>query len=166
LSLGILLVACATMAEAVLVPAACAGRVQEFGKPARGKDCDRCMVQATFAQKIRDTGAAMEFIELKNGVGILYTAPDAREVSRVQRAAEWARDELERIGEDPADHHLCSYCKASLAVFSKVKREVVRTGQGALFLMRSDDPDAVRALKKLMANAQRADAPAPPAPTR
>jgi hypothetical protein len=108
----------------------------------------------------------MEFIELKNGVGILYTARDGREVARVQRAAEWARDELERIGEDPAHHHLCSYCKASLGVFSKVRREVVRTGQGALFLMRSDDPGAVRALKNLMAKAQRADVAAPEAPSR
>jgi hypothetical protein len=157
-------VLCAVSLAAVTT--ASAGRIQEFGSPHKGPDCDRCTVQATFAQKVRDSGSSMEFLELKNGIGILYSTNDPRNVTRLQRAAEWARSELQRISEAPEGYHLCSYCKASLAVFSKVNREVVRTSQGALFLMRSDDPDAVRALRQQMAKYQQGNTLAPPAPSR
>jgi hypothetical protein len=156
-----LLVVCAVAAR----PAG-AGKVQETGPPVRMQGCDRCTVQASFAEKIRSLGATIELVELKNGVGVLYATEDPRNVARVQKAAEWAKQELQAIAEDPGNYQLCSYCKATIAVFSKVDREVVRTGQGALFLMRSDDPEAVRALKTLMTKSQKKMEARPPAPSR
>ena len=142
-----------------------AEKVQEVGPPIPEQGCTRCSVQAVFAEKIRGVGATIEFMELKNGVGVLYSAEDPRNVGRVQKAAEWAKHELQAIAEDPDHYRLCSYCKATMAVFSKVDREVVRTSQGAIFLMRSDDPEAVRALKTLMSKSQ-PKKDRPPAPSR
>jgi hypothetical protein len=150
---------------AVAARPARAGKVQEIGPPMRTQECARCNVQAVFAEKIRGMGAAMEFVELKNGVGVLYTVEDPRDVPRVQRAAEWAKQELQSVSEDSDHYQLCSYCKATIAVFSKVDREVVRTAQGALFLMRSADPEAVKALKGLMTKSQKREVRAP-APSR
>jgi hypothetical protein len=162
LAAWLLLAVCA----AASVPA-WAGKVQETGPPYPMKthDCTRCNVQAVFAEKIRGMGASIEFVELKNGVGVLYSVEDPHDVPRVQRAAEWARNELQSIADEPDHYQLCSYCKATMAVFSKVNREVVRTTQGALFLMRSEDPEAVRALRGLMTKAQKREATAP-APSR
>lgn len=143
-----------------------AGRVSVVAGPPTQKnwDCDRCNVQALFMRRMRECSVSMEMIDLKNGVGILYSTDDPRYVPRVQKNAEWARDELKRISLDPDHVHLCSYCKASRAVFSKVDREVVRTAQGALFLMRSEDPEAVRALREMVAKARAKEAS--PAPSR
>lgn len=156
-----LLVLCALAAR----PAG-AGKVQEAGPPVRQQGCSRCTIQGIFAEKIRGLGATIEFVELKNGVGVLYSTSDPRDVPRVQKAAEWAKQELQAIADDPDHYQLCSYCKATIAVFSKVDREVVRTGQGALFLMRSEDPEAVRALKTLMMKSLKNMEARPPAPSR
>jgi hypothetical protein len=154
-----LLALCALVARPVR-----ADKVQEVGPPIPQQGCTRCSVQAVFAEKIRGVGATIEFMELKNGVGVLYAAEDPRNVPRVQKAAEWAKHELQAIADDPDHYQLCSYCKATMAVFRKVDREVVRTGQGAIFLMRSDDPEAVRALKTLMTKSLKKERP--PAPSR
>jgi hypothetical protein len=142
------------------------GKVMITGPPTAQKnwDCVRCNTQAQFMRKMQEYGVSMDFLELRNGVAVLYSTADMREVPRVQRNAEWARDELTRISVDPDHYHLCSYCKASRAVFSKVEREVVRTASGAMFLMRSDDPEAVRALKDMLMRARSREAA--PAPSR
>jgi hypothetical protein len=140
-----------------------AGRVSYMGPPgAKAEDCDRCDIQALFAAKIKEYSASMELLELKNGMAILYSSSDPRMVPRVQRTVEWARDELTRVSRDPEHCKLCSYCKASYPIYSKVNREVVRTPKGAIFFMRSEDPEAVRALKAMLARARAENAPQAP----
>src|SRR5512143_747502 len=83
------------------VPAARAGKVQETYPPTGSTDCQRCNVQAIFAEKMRMAGALIDFINLRDGVGVVYSAADPHEVGRIQRAAEWASTELQRIADDP-----------------------------------------------------------------
>jgi hypothetical protein len=141
-----------------------AGRVSYTGPSDEGKksaDCDRCNVQALFASKMRDYQVSVEVLELRNGMAVLYSTDDRRLVPKVQQTAEWACDQLTRIARDPDKWNLCRYCKASQNVFSKVDREVVRTASGALFFMRSEDPEAVRALKAMVRRSQNEDGPPP-----
>lgn len=128
-----------------------AGRVSYMGPPQKSPsvDCDRCTVQADFASRMRDCGASMEFIELKNGTGIVYSVADARMVPKLQKNVEWVKDELTQFSKDPERFKLCSYCKASHRLYSKIDREVSLTSNGAIFLMRSSDPDAQRVLHEI-----------------
>jgi hypothetical protein len=149
--------AAALLASSVGVAAASAGKVQDVYAPHPTRDCDRCNVQASFAEKIRACSSAIEFIELKNGIGVVYSTSDARDAARIQKAAEWARAELQRISDDPDRYHLCAYCKATRPIYSKVDREVVRTARGTIFFMRSQDPEAVRALKDMLLKRPKSD---------
>lgn len=126
-----------------------AGKVNYYGSGQKSADCDRCRVQADFASRIRECGADMEFVELKNGTGVVYTVADTRIVPKVQRNVEWVRDELTRFSRNPDRFKLCTYCKASSHVYSKIDRQVALTGNGAIFLMRSSDPDAQRVLHEI-----------------
>jgi len=133
------------------VSAAWAGKVSYMGPPQKSMaaDCDRCNVQADFASRMRDCGASMEFIELKNGTGIVYSVSDPHLVPKVQKNVEWVKDELTEFSKDPDHFKLCSYCKASHHIYSKIDREVSLTSNGAIFLMRSSDPDAQRVLHEI-----------------
>jgi hypothetical protein len=131
--------------------AAWAGKVSYIGpgqKP-MAADCDRCNVQADFAARMRDCGVSMEFIELKNGTGIVYTVADPHMVPKLQKNVEWVKDQLTQFSKDPDHFKLCSYCKASHHIYSKIDREVSLTSNGAIFLMRSTDPDAQRVLHEI-----------------
>lgn len=156
-------------AAATLVAPSFAGKVS-IATPEAASACDRCKVQMTFATKMRELGADLEFVELRDGIGVFYTTADTRLVPKIQTANEWARNELVRLGSTPLDDlHLCQYCKASRPIYSRIDREVVRTERGAFFVMRSDDPEAVRALHEMrrMALAQgRATEKPAPAPSR
>ena len=98
---------------------------------------------------MRECSADMEFVELKNGTGVVYTVSEARMVPRVQKNVEWVRDELTRFSRNPDRFKLCTYCKASSHIYSKIDRQVALTGNGAIFLMRSSDPDAQRVLHEI-----------------
>jgi len=128
-----------------------AGKVSYMGPAQRvlSPDCDRCNVQAEFASRMRDTGASMEFIELKNGTGIVYTVNDPHMVPKVQKNVEWVKDELMQFSKNPDKYKLCTYCKASHHIYSNIDREVSLTSDGAIFLMRSSDPDAQRVLHEI-----------------
>ena len=146
----------ASMAAFVLVgmawQAAWAGRVSYIGPPQQkpmSADCDRCNVQADFAARMRDCGATMEFIELKNGTGIVYSVADPHMVPKLQKNVEWIKNQLTEFSKDPDHYKLCSYCKASHRIYSKIDREVSLTSNGAIFLMRSSDPDAQRVLHEI-----------------
>jgi hypothetical protein len=145
----------ASLAALVLVGAvwnaAWAGKVSYMGPPqkANAADCDRCNVQADFASRMRDCGASMEFIELKNGTGIVYSVADPRMVPKLQKNVEWVKDELAQFSKDPDHFKLCTYCKASHRIYSKIDREVSLTSNGAIFLMRSSDPDAQHVLHEI-----------------
>ena len=132
-----------------------AGKVSLFGPGQKASDCDRCNVQAEFASRMRDCGADMEFIELKNGTGVVYTVGDARLVPRVQKNVEWVRDELTRFSRNPDHYKLCSYCKASSYMFSTIDRDVALMETGAIFLMRSTDPEAQRVLHEIYLRSRR-----------
>lgn len=129
--------------------AAWAGKVNYYGPGQKSADCDRCTAQAEFASRIRECGADMEFVELKNGTGVVYTVADPRLVPRLQKNVEWVRDELTRMSRNPERYKLCTYCKASSHIYSKIDRDVALTGAGAIFLMRSADPDAQRVLHEI-----------------
>lgn len=161
--LGVLLLVAAMAAPAAV---ARAGKVQEIGPPIKVMSCQRCSVQQAFTEKIRVADPKMDFVELKNGVGIVYLTDDPEAVPRIQKAVAWARDELQRIADHPEEYRLCSYCKATAPVFSEIEREVVLTAQGAMFLMRSEDPDAIKALKDLMNKARKRETGKAPAPSR
>jgi hypothetical protein len=126
-----------------------AGKVNYYGSGQKSADCDRCSAQAEFASRIRECGADMEFVELKNGTGVVYTVSDTRLVPRLQKNVEWVKDELTRFSRSPDRYKLCTYCKASSHVYSKIDRQVALTGTGAIFLMRSTDPDAQRVLHEI-----------------
>jgi hypothetical protein len=145
----------ATLAALVLLSlisgSAWAGKVSYMGPAQRSlsPDCDRCNVQAEFAARMRDCGASMEFVELKNGTGIVYTVADAHMIPKVQKNVEWVKDELTQFSKNPDKYKLCTYCKASHHIYSKIDREVSLTSDGAIFLMRSSDPDAQRVLHEI-----------------
>ena len=144
----------ASLAALVLVAAAWnaawAGKVSYMGPPQKAAaDCDRCNVQADFAARMRDCGASMEFVELKNGTGIVYSVSDPHMVPKLQKNVEWVKDELAQFSKDPDHFKLCTYCKMSHRIYSKIDREVSLTSNGAIFLMRSSDPDAQRVLHEI-----------------
>jgi hypothetical protein len=156
----------ALLVTTVAIGAAWAGKVSYTGAPQKSADCDRCNVQAEFANKVRACGAQMEFIELKNGTGVVYTVSDPHMVSKLQKSVAWVRDELTHFSADPDHYKLCTYCKASHPIYSKIEREVALTDDGAIFLMRSQDPDAQRVLHEIfvrskMEQSEQAMRPAP-----
>ena len=134
-----------------VVSAAWAGKVSYMGpaQKSMSPDCERCTVQADFAARMRDCGASMEFIELKNGTGIVYSVADPHMVPKLQKSVVWIKDELAQFSKDPDHFKLCSYCKASHHIYSKIDREVSLTSNGAIFLMRSSDPDAQHVLHEI-----------------
>ena len=131
------------------IGAAWAGKVSYMGSGQKASDCDRCNVQADFAGRVRACGANMEFIELKNGTGIVYSVADPHMVPKLQKSVAWVRDELTHFSTDPDHYKLCTYCKASRPIYSKIDRQVSLTDDGAIFLMRSQDPDAQRVLHEI-----------------
>jgi uncharacterized membrane protein len=159
----------AALAAVALALPAFAGKVSIAAPEAAETPCERCKVQMVFATKMRDLGAEIEFVELRDGLGVFYTNADARLVPKIQTATEWARNELVRVSNQPLDHlHLCQYCKASRPIYSRINREVVRTERGAFFIMRSEDADAVRALHEMRLKAEqgRTNSRTSPAPSR
>jgi hypothetical protein len=162
------LAALSALAAALPALPAIAGKVSIATPEASSPPCERCKVQMVFATKMRDLGVEIEFVELRDGLGVFYTTSDVRLVPKIYTANEWARNELVRMSNQSVESlTLCQYCKASRPIYSRINREVVRVENGAFFIMRSEDAEAVRALHEMrkMGEEQRRNRQAP-APSR
>jgi hypothetical protein len=111
--------------------------------------CGRCEVQGHFVQQLKKFGANAEFVELKKGVGIFYTTAKSKYVHDLQEVIEEAVEELEEINEHPKNAHLCQFCMADFPIYSKLDHELLQTSRGAMLIITSDDPEAIRAVKKM-----------------
>lgn len=143
---GLLLAAAAWPAGGV--SAAWAGDKQEAEAPA----CGRCDLQVQFVEKLVGLAAVAEQVEIRNGIAIFYTTEQAENLSSLQASVERTYATLARIHKHPERAHLCSYCKAAWPVLSKLDREVLHTSSGAVVLITSSDPEAIRSLKDLVRN--------------
>lgn len=110
--------------------------------------CNRCEIQGSFLHQLKKLQAFIEFVELKKGVGIFYTTEIGRNVHPLQHLVEEAIEGIEEINEDPEEYHLCEFCLADFWFYAKLDHELIETSQGMMLLITSNNPEAVRAVKK------------------
>lgn len=114
-------------------------------------NCRRCFVQARFLQQLQSQPVESEPVEIKNGVGLFYTATRAKYIAPMRDLVRGTLKELHEINQHPEYAHLCVICQRDFPVYSKFDHEIVPLNRGVLVLITSDDPKAVEALRQLYA---------------
>jgi len=123
--------------------------VRTTGHMAHG-NCDGCADFNECDQALREMGAALQVVPLKNGVMYVYTSDPARARS-IQATMAQRKDQMSMFASAGSGTTLCGDCKQlrGAAMSGKLAREVVNIEGGCLTLMTSSDPAVVARIHAL-----------------
>ena len=126
------------------------GMIWASGQSAHGTGCDACADMNACDQSLRELGAAMQAVPLKNGVMFVYTT-DAAKARLVQRAMSQRKDQMALFASSSNKSQLCGDCRhmRGAAMSGKLIREVVNIEGGCLSLITSSDPAIVAKIHSL-----------------
>ena len=131
--------------------ASCGGKgmVRASGHSGHG-NCDACADMDACDMALREMGAVMQVVPLKNGVMYVYTT-DPSKARAVQSAMAQRKDQMALFASSGTSAHLCDDCKQmrGAAMSGKLTREVVNIEGGCLTLMTSGDPAIVAKIHAL-----------------
>ena len=99
---------------------------------------------------LRQLGASMQVVSLKNGVMYVYTA-DASHIRGVQQELSHRRDQMALFTAAGSTAHLCPDCRQmrGAAMSGKLTTEVVNVDGRCVSLMTSSDPTIVARIHAL-----------------
>lgn len=125
------------------------GMVRASGHSAHA-DCDACSDMDACDMALREAGASMQVVPLKNGVMYVYTTDPAK-ARMVQQTMAQRRDQMALFASSGSNAHLCNDCRQmrGAAMSGKLTREVVNIEGGCLSLMTSSDPAIVAKIHAL-----------------
>jgi len=106
--------------------------------------CDGCADFNDCDQTLRNMGAVLQVVPLKNGVMYVYTS-DASKARQIQSTMSQRKDQMAMFASASSGTALCGDCKQlrGAAMSGKLSREVVNIEGGCLTLMTSNDPAVV-----------------------
>jgi len=112
--------------------------------------CDGCADFNDCDQTLRNMGAALQVVPLKNGVMYVYTS-DASKARQIQSTMSQRKDQMAMFASASSGSALCGDCKQlrGAAMSGKLSREVVNIEGGCLTLMTSSDPAVVSRIHAL-----------------
>ncbi len=112
--------------------------------------CDGCAQFSDCDQTLREMGAVLQVVPLKNGVMYVYTG-DASKVRSLQSTMAQRSDDMAMFASAGTSARLCPDCKQlrGAAMSGKLAREVVNIEGGCLTLMTSSDPAVVARIHAL-----------------
>lgn len=139
--IGMFLLALASFATAGDKPA---------GKMMGSPNCPACAEGMACEKALKGMGAAMEWVDLSNGLACITTAASPSKATAVQTHMQKHGQKMDELMKTQRDK-FCDMCKQMSALIEAGNQQVVNFKGGSMWMVTSNDPKTVESLHQMAA---------------